>query len=338
VADVQQQVEAVATALGCAVLVEDPQHRPLWWSAQGEVDNVRMRSILQREPPPGAAALVSRLGLPAADGPVRTPALPDVDMAERWCVPLRTGRQLLGYLWVLDADGRVDEADLGPVLDCARLAADVIARAQPSDEERAARRTQLLTRLLAGRDDDAVRELCELENLPPDVAVAVSAPARPDGWQLPDGISAHVGVTSAQVFASGRAVPLRDLSIAVDRARITARALRAGARLSAPTWDALGEWRLIAAAPVDLTPGQIHPGADALAAQKRPDLIVTARTVLDNAGDVAISALELHIHRTTLYYRLERIEALTGVNLRLAPGRDALQAALRLAAFRAADA
>ena len=58
-ADIQEQVEALATLLGCAVLVEDQRHRPLWWSAQGEVDDVRMRSILQREPPPGATALVA---------------------------------------------------------------------------------------------------------------------------------------------------------------------------------------------------------------------------------------------------------------------------------------
>ena len=80
-----------------------------------------------------------------------------------------------------------------------------------------------------------------------------------------------------------------------------------------------------------LTPAQIHRGADVLAAQKRPDLIDTARCVLDNGGDVTVSAEQLHIHRTTLYYRLDRIEELTGVNLRLAAGRDALHMALHLA-------
>ena len=56
--------------------------------------------------------------------------------------------------------------------------------------------------------------------------------------------------------------------------------------------------------------------------------------MLDNGGDVTASAAELHIHRTTLYYRLDRIEALTGVNLRLAAGRDDLHLALQLAAYR----
>lgn len=337
-ADIQQQVEALAGALGCAVLVEDQQHRPLWWSAQGEVDSVRTRSILQREPPAGAAALVTRLGLPTAPGPVRTPALPEVDMAERWCVPLRHGRDLVGYLWVLDADGRVSETDLGPVVACAKAAANVIARLQPSDEERARRREQLLTRLLAGRDVDAADELIELEKLAANSRVAVAAPAKLRGWRLPGGLSAHIDPAPETTYASGAAFPLHELSVAVERARTTARVLRAGARLPSPSWDSLGEWHLIAAAPPELTPAQIHPGAQRLAEQKRPELFVTARCVLDNGGDVTVSAEELHIHRTTLYYRLERIEELTGVNLRLAAGRDGLQMALHLLAYRdAAD-
>ena len=333
-ADIQQQIEALAGELGCAVLVEDPQHRPLWWSAQGEIDSVRMRSILQREPPPGAAALVTRLGLPSAPGPVRTPALPDVDMAERWCVPLRHGRDLVGYLWVLDAEGRVSESELGPVVACAKAASTVIARLQPSDEDRARRREQLLTRLLAGRDVDAANELIELEKLAPDSRVAVSAPAEPRGWRLPGGLSAHIDPEPGANHASGAAVPLAELFVAVERARTTARVVRAGARLPSLSWDSLGEWHLIAAAPPELTAARIHRGAQALAELKRPDLIETARCVLDNGGDVTASADELHIHRTTLYYRLERIEELTGVNLRLATGRDALQMALHLLAYR----
>jgi PucR C-terminal helix-turn-helix domain len=336
VADIQDQVEVLAGVLGCAVLVEDDRHRPLWWSAQGEVDSVRMRSILQREPPPGAAAFVTRLGLPSAEGPVRTPALPELDMAERWCVPLRQGRELVGYLWVLDADGRVSAADLDPVVACAAAAADVIGHREPSAADRLDRRQQLLTRLLAGADDDAAGELIELDRLRPDVRVAVASPADARGWPLPGGLSAHVDPAPGALFASGPPVPIAQLALAVERARTTARVLRAGARLAAPTWDALAEWHLIAAAPPEITPAHLHPGAEALAAQKRPDLIDTARCVLDNGGDVTASAEQLHIHRTTLYYRLERIEALTGVNLREAGGRDALQMALHLAAYRAA--
>ena len=73
-----------------------------------------------------------------------------------------------------------------------------------------------------------------------------------------------------------------------------------------------------------------------LARLPRAELMTTARVVLDHGGDVTAAAAELHIHRTTLYYRLERIETLIGVNLRTGPARDDLHMALLLAAYRLA--
>ena len=111
-AEVQAAVDRLGASLGRAVLVEDAQHQPLWWSAQGEIDGTRMRTILQRYVEPAAAAVVARFRLDSAKGPVRTPAVPEADMLPRWCVPLRVGRDLFGYLWVLDPrrDGDRDGA------------------------------------------------------------------------------------------------------------------------------------------------------------------------------------------------------------------------------------
>ncbi|MHA3700855.1 PucR family transcriptional regulator [Jatrophihabitans sp. YIM 134969] len=333
--DVQEEVEALAARLGCAVLVEDAGHRPLWWSTHGDVDAVRTTTILQRQAPPAAAALVVRLGLADATGPVRTPALDELAMSERWCTPVRHGRELLGYVWVQDAAGRVGESDLPALGELADLAGRVLGRTRPSGEERQRRRDGLLARLRAGRDADTAARLTELEDLSPDSVVVVNAPLQTGGWALPDGISVHVNPAPGAAATSGPPLPLERLGDAVARAHQTLQALRAGARLSAPTWAALGSWHLIVDAPPELQPADLHVGATVLLQQPRPDLTVTARALLDHGGDVAAASAELHIHRTTLYYRLDRIEALTGVNLREAGGRDDLNLALRLAAFRA---
>jgi hypothetical protein len=147
-------------------------------------------------------------------------------------------------------------------------------------------------------------------------------------------MSVHVDPPPRGAATSGPPLPLGELNVAVQRAAATLQAARAGAVLTRPSWDALGVWHLIVAAPPDLAVAEVHPGADVLAT--RPDLLLTARTVLDNGGDVAATAAELHVHRTTLYYRLERIEALTGVNLKTSRQRDDLHMALRLAAYRRA--
>jgi hypothetical protein len=335
--DVQTAVDALAAEIDQPVLVEDPRHQPLWWSAQRHADPTRIRTILQREVTPAASALVARLGLANAKGPVRTPADPAAEMLERWCVPLRAGRDLLGYLWVLDADGAVTEADLPRLAACAEVATRALARTRPNDEALVRHRTALLARLAFEPDAEAARELIALEDFEPSAMVVVNAPPAKGGWALRSGMSVHVDPDPTGSATSGPPVPLLQLSTAVQRAAATLQAQRAGAQLALPTWDALGSWHLIVAAPADLTVADIHPGADVLACQPRSDLMITTRTLLENGGDVAATSAELHIHRTTLYYRLERIESLTGVNLKASAGRDDLLMALRLAAYRAAE-
>jgi hypothetical protein len=334
--DVQSAVDELGAALAHPVLVEDARHRPIWWSAQGQVDGTRMRTILQHEVDPAARAVVARLGLARAPGPVRTPAVPEADMLPRWCVPLRSGRELLGYLWVLNGDEAVTEAQLPQIVACAELAAMYLAQTPMTSEGRGRRRAALLARLAAGRDHDAARELIALEELDPASTVAVNAPRATGGWPLRGEMSVHVNPPPGAAVTSGPPLPLAELHLAVRRASLTRQALRAGAVLPHPKWDALGSWHLIATAPPGLAVADIHPGAEVLARQARPDLMITARTVLDHGGDIARAAAQLHIHRTTLYYRIERIEALTGVNLKTSPQRDDLHMALRLAAFRLA--
>jgi PucR C-terminal helix-turn-helix domain len=336
VRDVQSAVDELGASLAHPVLVEDARHRPIWWSAQGEVDGTRMRTILQHEVDPAAAAVVARLGLARAPGPVRTPAVPEAEMLARWCVPLRSGRELLGYLWVLNGDEAVTEAQLPQIVACADLAATFLAQSPMTGEGRERRRAALLARLAAGPDGAAARDLIALEELDPASTVVVNAPRAANGWPLRGEMSAHVNPSPRATATSGPPVPLAELRRAVRRATLTRQALRAGAVLTRPAWDALGSWHLIAAAPPDLAVADIHPGAEVLAGQGRPDLMITARTVLDHGGDIARAAAQLHIHRTTLYYRIERIEALTGVNLKTGPQRDDLHMALRLAAFRLA--
>jgi hypothetical protein len=336
VRDVQSAVDELGASLAHPVLVEDARHRPIWWSAQGQVDGTRMRTILQHEVDPAARAVVARLGLARARGPVRTPAAPEADMLPRWCVPLRTGRELLGYLWVLNGDETVTEEHLPQIVACAELAAMYLAQTPMTSAGRGRRRAALLARLAAGPDDTAVRELIALEELDPAATVTVMAPRAGTGWPLRGDMSVHLNPAPREPATSGPPLPLARLHVAVGRAALTRQALRAGAVLDRPAWDALGSWHLVAAAPPDLAVADIHPGAEVLAGRPRPDLMITARTVLDHGGDIARAAALLHIHRTTLYYRLDRIEALTGVNLKTGPERDALLMALRLAAFRLA--
>jgi hypothetical protein len=126
-ADVQAAVDRLAATLNLSVLVEDRRQRPVWWSTRGSVDPTRTSTILDRHVAPHAAAVVRQFHLDQAEGPVRTPAMPEREMWARWCVPARHEGWLVGYLWVLDPDGTVAEDRLLLLSDCADLAAGVLA-------------------------------------------------------------------------------------------------------------------------------------------------------------------------------------------------------------------
>jgi sugar diacid utilization regulator len=61
-----------------------------------------------------------------------------------------------------------------------------------------------------------------------------------------------------------------------------------------------------------------------------PILVDTLLTYLDNAGDVKVTAEQLYVHRSSLYNRLHRIEALAGVDMRSGDDRLELHLGLRL--------
>ncbi|WP_109471851.1 PucR family transcriptional regulator [Ornithinimicrobium cavernae] len=333
--DVQRAVDELAAVIGQSVLIEDHDQRPVWWCTRGPVDPTRMRTILHRQVAPAAAAIVPRYRLRQAHGPVRTAADPEAEMWARWAIPVRHEGRYLGLLWVLDQHEALSEGDLQSAIDCADLAASVLVQTRQSAETVRLVREELIGRLVAGPDEEAVRELSRLEQMPHDAMVQVEAPGTTGGWILPDDMSAHVVSRRPRQATSGAPVPLVHLREAVRRAAATRRTIQAGAQVDPPTWDNLGAWRLVVEAPDDVAVESIHPAAGILAEHSRGDLLSTARMIVDNGGDVAGAAGTLHVHRTTVYYRVERIKDLTGVDLQDGEARTHLQLALWLAAYRA---
>lgn len=334
---VQDAVDRVAAQLGLSILIEDVRQHPLWWCTVGPVDDVRTKTVLDRRVEQSAADVVRDFKLRHATKPVRTPDMPERGMWARWVIPVRRGDEPLGLIWVIDPDEKVTPEDLNTLSDLAELAAEEIVNSGRSTEEQHQARSALLSRLLRGRDRAAADELAAREGLEGEALVQVECPAKQGGWTLPDGMSAHVARGRSRAAASGAPMPLVDLAEAVRRARLTRRAVVAGARPEVASYDHLGAWLLVVESPDWLDASLVHPAVSVLTAPVRADLLETARTVLDLGGDVSAAAEVLHLHRTTLYYRLDRILELTGVDLRNGSSRGDLQFALWLEAFRRAE-
>ncbi|MEV4895569.1 helix-turn-helix domain-containing protein, partial [Nonomuraea sp. NPDC055795] len=99
-------------------------------------------------------------------------------------------------------------------------------------------------------------------------------------------------------------------------------------------FDRLGVYGLLVRIPLDeLTPQALPPGLRRLldAGAKGEQLADTLEAFLDHAGDVQAAAEQLYVHRTTLYYRLQRIEEYTGAHLANGEDRLALHLGLKIA-------
>jgi len=97
-------------------------------------------------------------------------------------------------------------------------------------------------------------------------------------------------------------------------------------------WSGLGLYRLLATlAPAELAPLVLDAAVRRLLACGDAELVDTVRVYLDRAGNVQATAAALHIHRQTLYYRLGKAEALTGLSFADGQHRTRLHLALMLA-------
>lgn len=132
--------------------------------------------------------------------------------------------------------------------------------------------------------------------------------------------------------AAGVADPrtaLADVAEAWREASAAARAALAEPRLGpVARWAAIGPFRLLTA----LSPGAARdPAVAPLLSPAHAELARTAEVYLDRAGQAGRTAAELGIHRQTLYYRLSRIEQLTGLDLDDGEDRLLLHMALKSA-------
>jgi sugar diacid utilization regulator len=98
-------------------------------------------------------------------------------------------------------------------------------------------------------------------------------------------------------------------------------------------YDELGIYGLLVHLPLDRLPPDAVPAGLRQLIEKDAGghLIDTLEIYLDQAGDARASAALLNVHRTSLYYRLSRIEQITGMNLASGGDRLSLHLGLKLA-------
>ncbi|GAA4621565.1 helix-turn-helix domain-containing protein [Actinoallomurus vinaceus] len=369
--DYQSLVDEVSALFQAPVTLEDREFTLIAFSSHDDdLDPVRARSILRRRSSPEVRAWFEGFGITRATGPVRTPADPTEGVRARLCLPARHEGAVYGYLWLLD-DGTIDPAD--PRMTRVMTLASRAGRLLAADTWRAEAAPRAFEQLLSGSATDraeAARTLGALRHpasASASVTVVWTSPApQPARVRLPYGVLTHqspaglallvplpnpADIAPARTIAAalldsvtgsplagvgGARTDLPDVPHSLREARSAVRAARAEPRLGpVACWDELGAYRLIAAPPMATPTAPLaDPALLPLLEPARADLLRTAETYLDQAGHAQRTAEALSVHRQTLYYRLSRVKALTGLDLD--SGSDRLLLHLAIKTFRLA--
>lgn len=335
------------------------------------MDPVRTRSILTRRSTPAVRAWFEGFGITRATGPVRIPAAPEAGVfRDRICLPVRHRGVVLGYVWLLDADPRPTSGRLTAAMDvAARIGAllfdEMRAGADLSREFAAVlaagrgwQRDMAVAALheALGPDADGLHTVVCVTPWPEEAPSVSTVPAAaalttvaaagtlslaalvrlrsPDALDPATTAADRLRATAGTTATGGIAIARRGLAELADswhEARSAARAAAAESRFGrVADWRAIGPYRLLASLPTGPDTAPDHT-VRTLLTPPHTELARTAEMFLDCAGQASRTAAELGIHRQTLYYRLARVQELTGLDMNDGEDRLLLHMALKAA-------
>jgi hypothetical protein len=359
----QELVDDVSDLLRAPAVLEDLGFALVAYGSHGPdgVDQVRAASILRKTATPAVRSYFLEHGIASATGPVRIPADEEQQIAARVCVPVRSGGRTYGYFWVVEPAGGVDPEALTRVGPLAERAGALLARVAGVADERAGLVETLLLEDAGERPSHAWRRLVGLGELTAGEPLVVAALRMPDGARrrtvlsIPAGADLEVAArrVTRQLTAGAVAGVSEPVVVPADwRTEGTASSVLPLATRQADvaaltadrrphlgpvlTWAELGIYRVIAQGPAAVEALVAGTPAARLRARADADLIRTALVWLDQGGNAARTAAALSVHRQTLYYRLERIEQLAGVDLDQGEARLGLHLGLALGEVLAA--
>ncbi|MGH3421908.1 MAG: hypothetical protein ACRDOD_20210 [Streptosporangiaceae bacterium] len=118
--ELQDIIDDLAQRLNSPTVLEDHEERMVVYSSHSQpIDEVRRDSILRRVTRRDVMTWFREQGILEATGPLRIPRQPDQGILGRLCVPVRHRGCLMGWLFLIDDDHRLTDAEE----EMARLAA-----------------------------------------------------------------------------------------------------------------------------------------------------------------------------------------------------------------------
>ncbi|MBV9279622.1 MAG: helix-turn-helix domain-containing protein [Chloroflexi bacterium] len=163
-------LQALAEILGRmvdnSVTIETANHQLLAFSAmEGPLDRVREETILRRRGHAEAVAWATREGyvvqIRTAEGPVRIPAHPTLDLSGRLAMRVAAEGEVLAIIWVMETARPLTEKDEEVIRQAADAAAAILVLEREMAQREAELRTEFLEDIVQGRitNPESIRTL-----------------------------------------------------------------------------------------------------------------------------------------------------------------------------------
>jgi hypothetical protein len=140
VSELQSLVDNLGARLRRSVAIDDRNLRLLAYNSHhGDVDPLRLHSLIRREAPKELVDYLYSLGGFDAEDLFVQPVKPELGLTiERMVMPIRHAGSLLGFLWLLRSDGPLDADECAAVRIAAERAGRLLGRDHVIDQSRQA--------------------------------------------------------------------------------------------------------------------------------------------------------------------------------------------------------
>jgi DNA-binding PucR family transcriptional regulator len=173
--------DVVSEVLQCPITIEDANHRLLAYSTHEDcTDAARIATIIGRRVPEKVINSLWKEGIiPAllnSKNPVRVAQLSDTDFGDRVAVSIWKNEEVLGFIWALEIDKKLDEEDLALLKKAAEATKNQLLQVQTRKNKKEERYQEFFWKLLTSHfkmNDDINNQFQILQISPPSQFVIV---------------------------------------------------------------------------------------------------------------------------------------------------------------------
>ena len=154
--DLKELVDSIQENLLCPATIEDTNHRLHAYSThEDDTDSARIGTIISQRVPEKVINRLWKEGiipkLMQSESALRIPHIEDIGLRDRVAIAIRKNNEILGYIWVVEGDKKLSDAQLDLLKDAAGAATPLMSKLHQNRKRKEENYQDSLWKLLTGQ-------------------------------------------------------------------------------------------------------------------------------------------------------------------------------------------